>query len=599
VATLLISPGSAINHRVDSLLFRPAPFLTDTRNQLLNTTFQIVASQIDKRRAALLLALSLASATTEGVGLILLVPILALMTGNATAPGMLGEIAGWLGGREALGRMLALFVGLIALRGGLNLARTLVGLRVQRDLIDGLRLRAWRALLHCDWRVLSGMRQAGNANLLLTTIDRVGHGIERLLTAGVTVITLAGVGAASLAISPSLTAGALVGGALVILAYRGMRRRAHRLGVALDGVYDRIHAELTEGLSALRIIKSFGAEARTEERLRRELISLHQAERRFLRDNELGQLAMQVGNAAFLALIVWIALEYWQLDVMGMLPMIALFARGLPLLLTLQGCFQDIAYTRPAVEAATAMIASAEAAREPEANTGDKITLLPVSRSIALRDVTVQFEGRVRPALDRVSIELPVNTITALTGPSGAGKSTLADVIGGLLTPDAGRLLLDDRPLALALRREWRSRVTYVQQVPILFSGTVRDNLLWADPNADEHALRAALAEASAGFVLQLPDGLDTKVGEHGHQFSGGERQRLILARAMLRAPELLILDEAANALDRENDAAIAGAILSLRERCTVLVIAHGGALEEVADRAVRISGGIVKEHNA
>lgn len=596
MATLLISSGSAINHRVHSLLPSPDPFPTDTRNQLLNTAFQIVASQIDKRRAALLLALSLASAATEGVGLILLVPILAVMTGNATAPGMLADIAGWLGGRDALGRMLALFVGLIALRGGLNLARTLVGLRVQRDLIDGLRLRAWRALLHCDWRVLSGMRQAGNANLLLTTIDRVGHGIERLLTAGVTVITLAGVGAASLAISPRLTAGALVGGALVILAYRGMRRRAHRLGVALDGVYDRIHAELTEGLSALRIIKSFGAEARTEDRLRRELTSLHQAERRFLRDNELGQLAMQVGNAAFLALIVWIALEYWQLDVMGMLPMIALFARGLPLLLTLQGCLQDIAYTRPAVDAATAMIASAEAAREPEA---DGTIILPsVSHSIALRNVTVQFEGRARPALNSVSIVLPVNTITALTGPSGAGKSTLADVIGGLLTPDEGQLLLDDQPLELALRRAWRSRVTYVQQVPILFSGTVRDNLLWADPDADDHALRAALVEASAGFVLQLPDGLDTKVGEHGHQFSGGERQRLILARAMLRAPELLILDEAANALDRENDAAIASTILSLRERCTVLVIAHGGALEDVADRTVRISGGIVTERS-
>ncbi|MFY7837213.1 MAG: ATP-binding cassette domain-containing protein [Novosphingobium sp.] len=573
----------------------PTPTRT-YRGHLLTTALQIVSSQIDKRRAALLLGLSLASAATESIGLMLLVPILAVMTGQAAMPGVLGDAVARLGGREGLGMMLALFVVLIGLRGSLNLARTLVSLRVQRALVDGLRLRAWRALLHCDWRVLSGMRQTENASLLLTTLDRAGYGIERLITMWVTAITLAGVGIAALAISPLLTAGALVGGTLVIFAYRGMRRRAMRLGVALDSVYDRIHAELTEGLSALRVIKSFGAEAQTEHRLKRELSVLHQAERDFRRDNELGQLAMQVGNAAFLAVVVWVALEYWQFDVMDMLPMIVLFARGLPLLLTLQGCLQDIAYTRPAVDATTAMIARAEASPEPAADAG--IILPSATRTIGLRDVTVQFEGRAAPALDRVSMDLPVHTVTALTGPSGAGKSTLADVIGGLLTPDSGHLLLDGQQLDLGLRRAWRSRVTYVQQVPILFSGTVRDNLLWASPNADDSALRAALAEASAEFVLHLPHGLDTKVGEHGHHFSGGERQRIILARAMLRAPELLILDEAANALDRENDAAIARTVLALRTRCTVLVIAHGGALEDIADRKVRIAGGVISENS-
>lgn len=553
----------------------------------------IVLSQIDKRRAALLLALSLTSAATESVGLILLVPILAVMTGDTGASGLLGPVTAWLGGRSALGPLLVLFVLLIALRGLLNLARTLVSLKVQRALIDGLRLRAWHALLHCDWRVLSGMRQSGNANLLVTTIDRAGHGMERLISGGVTIITMAGVGVAALAISPRLTAGALIGGALVIIAYRGMRHRARRLGVALDEVHDRIHGALNEGLSALRIIKSFGAEARTEAQLAAQLRELHDAERRYMRDNELGQLALQVGNAAFLAVVVWVALDIWHVNVMDMLPMVVLLARGLPLLLALQACLQDIAYTRPAMEAATTMIAAAEAAREPD---GDATAHLESARhAIALKDTTVQFAGRARPALDCVNIVLPVHTITALLGPSGAGKSTLADVIGGLLVPDAGHLEIDGRRLEVGQRRVWRARVTYVQQVPILFSGTVRDNLLWASPQADDAMLRRALIEASAEFALALPQGLDTLVGEHGHQFSGGERQRLILARAMLRLPELLILDEAANALDRENDAAIAQTILRLRDRCTVLVIAHGGALEAIADRTVRIADGVIR----
>lgn len=539
---------------------------------------------------AALVALSLGSAATEGIGLILLVPILAVLSDNTALPGTLGKFSAMLGGPQSLGILLLAFVALVFLRALLNFYRALLALTVQRKLIDGLRLRAWRALLHCDWRVLSGMRQSDNASLLITTIDRVGVGVDRALSGGVVVITLIGIGGAALAISPGMTIGALVGGGLVLFAFRRLRQRARALGGELDGVYERLYAELGEGLGALRIIKSFGAEAATEQRLRTELVSLHTAERTYVRDNGLGQLALQAGSAALLALVVWVALQFWQADLVILLPMIALFARGFPLLMALQGCLQDLAYARPAVETAVALIERAEADREPDLPLDAEV---PVpARSIGLRGVSITYAGRASPALDNVTIDLPVRRITALLGPSGAGKSTLADVIGGLLMPDAGELLIDGQPLDFGLRRAWRTRVTYVQQVPILFTGTVRDNLLWAQPHADDATLYAALADASADFVKRLPDGLDTLVGENGHQFSGGERQRLILARAMMRVPQLLILDEAANALDPANDQAIAQAVMRLRDRCTVLVIAHGGALENIADRTARIVQG-------
>lgn len=539
---------------------------------------------------AALVALSLGSAATEGIGLILLVPILAVLSNNAELPGTLGRFAAMLGGQNSLGLLLLAFVALVFLRALLNFYRALLALTVQRKLIDGLRLRAWHALLHCDWRVLSGMRQSDNASLLITTIDRVGVGVDRALSGGVVIITLIGIGGAALAISPGMTIGALVGGGLVLFAFRRLRQRARALGGELDGVYERLYAELGEGLGALRVIKSFGAEAATEQRLRNELASLHTAERTYVRDNGLGQLALQAGSAALLALVVWVALQFWQADLVVLLPMIALFARGFPLLMALQGCMQDLAYARPAVETAVSLIERAEAEREPDLPLDAEVPA--PARSIGLRGVSVTYAGRTAPALDNVTIDLPVRRITALLGPSGAGKSTLADVIGGLLMPDCGELLIDGQPLDFGLRRAWRTRVTYVQQVPILFTGTVRDNLLWAQPHADDATLYAALADASADFVGRLPEGLDTLVGENGHQFSGGERQRLILARAMMRVPQLLILDEAANALDPANDRAIAEAVMRLRDRCAVLVIAHGGALENIADHTVRIVQG-------
>ena len=146
---------------------------------------------------------------------------------------------------------------------------------------------------------------------------------------------------------------------------------------------------------------------------------------------------------------------------------------------------------------------------------------------------------------------LPVGTTTILTGPSGAGKSTLADVIGGLVTPDTGELRLDGTALDPAARRGWREQVAYVQQEPVLFHTTIRENLRWAFPAADDAALDAALRDAAAHFVFALPEGLDTLVGDRGGRLSGGERQRIALARGLLRAPALLILDNFEQLADR------------------------------------------------
>jgi ATP-binding cassette subfamily C protein len=270
--------------------------------------------------------------------------------------------------------------------------------------------------------------------------------------------------------------------------------------------------------------------------------------------------------------------------------MVALFARALPLLGTLQEAWLNWRHSRPALDSALALIAAAEAAREPEAQGLAAPTL---AQAIELADVTMRF-GAGPAVLDQVSLTLPAGSITALAGPSGAGKSTLADLVGGLLAADSGTLKIDGTPLDPPLRRAWRRRVAYVQQEPVLLAATVRENLAWGAPDASEAAMLAALKGASARFALELPQGIDTRVGDGGRVLSGGERQRLMLARALLRAPALLILDEAASALDAENEAAIAEAIAALRGKITVLIIGHRGALAEVADRTIRLANGRV-----
>jgi ATP-binding cassette subfamily C protein len=290
-----------------------------------------------------------------------------------------------------------------------------------------------------------------------------------------------------------------------------------------------------------------------------------------------------------LAVLVWLAIERWHVGVAIVLPMVALFARALPLLGNLQQAMLNCANARPAVRDALQLIAAAEAAREEPAGTTPPPVL---GEALVLSNVSVRFAGEPRPALDRVSVAIPAKGITALTGPSGAGKSTLADLVGGLLEPDDGEITVDGLALAGSLRQAWRQRVAYVQQDPVLLSASLRENMRWAAPDADDARIEQALLAAAAGFALELPNGLDTMLGDGGRQLSGGERQRLMLARALLRDPALLILDEATSALDTENEQRISEALHRLRGSMAIVVIGHRGVLVGLADQEIRLENG-------
>ncbi|MFC0589905.1 ABC transporter ATP-binding protein [Novosphingobium aquiterrae] len=537
--------------------------------------------------AAWLLVLMVASALTESLGVMLLVPLLASL--GAADGGLLGSrLAAW-GVGLTLGPALAAFVLLVLLRAVINQARNAAGLRLELAVINALRQRAWRALLNADWRSLAQMRRSDSASVLISHIDRSGFGINQAAAGLAALITLAGLGIAGLAIAPFVTIGGGLGGLLVLWAYAGTRRRAAQLGEAMGRAYRTIHAGLGETLDALRTVKSLQGEARAEAGAFAGFADLTRTRIAYQRDLGRGQIALQGGGAAVLAVLVWLAVARWGLNGVQILPVVALFARALPLVGSLQEAWQNYAHSRPAIDAAYALIDLAEAAREAEL---PKTPPPYLRQAIALDAVTVRYAQADAPALDTASFSITAGSLVAVTGASGAGKSTLADVLGGLINPDTGDLIIDGIPLDPAQRRAWRSQVAYVQQDPAVLSDTVRANLLWAAPDADMARIEAALRDAACQFVLDWPGGIDTRIGDGERTLSGGERQRLMLARALLRRPGLLILDEATSALDSHNEALIAKALTGLKGRMTVVMICHRGALLALADQTISLDRG-------
>ncbi|MEQ1497705.1 MAG: ABC transporter ATP-binding protein [Novosphingobium sp.] len=548
-----------------------------------------LSPMISRPKAAVLAWLMLASALTEGLGLVLLVPLLTVLSRDQ--PGRLDRWLGALGIPVTLEALLGLFVVLVALRSAINQARLVMAERFQLGLIDQLRNRAWHALLHCDWRVLQSLRRSDSASLLLGEVERVGYGVQQAISAIGIVLTLAAILLAALTISPLVTISAGLSGVVVLAAYAGLRRRANVLGENLGRAFSDSYAAFSEGLSAMRVIKSLAGEDRAEAETQATVAAMRQAQIGYVRDRAMGQAALQLGGAAALALLVWLAVQHWGMGASAILPMVALFARALPLLGNLQESWLQWRHSRPALDATLALITRAEAAREPDSI--DPSAPL-FSHELRLRDVTVQFEEAEQPALNTISLTIPAGSIVAISGASGAGKSTLADLLGGLISPDSGIMTVDGQIIDPARRRAWRRRVGYVQQDPVMLAASVRENLIWGQDYSDS-AIESALAAASAEFALALPQGLGTRLGDGGRMLSGGERQRLMLARALLRRPALLILDEATSALDAENEALIAAALQGLKGQMAILLIAHRGALGDLADLTYRLERGQLK----
>jgi ATP-binding cassette subfamily C protein len=195
--------------------------------------------------------------------------------------------------------------------------------------------------------------------------------------------------------------------------------------------------------------------------------------------------------------------------------------------------------------------------------------------------------------VEALNLSLSPGDFVGIAGPSGAGKTTFADLLVGLIPPLAGRITVGGRALEGEVLAAWRQGVAYVSQDPFLFHDTVRRNLAWAIEGAGEAEMWAALELADAAAVVRrMEGGLDAVVGERGGLVSGGERQRIALARAVLRRPRLLVLDEAASAIDVAAEQALVARLANLSPRPTIVMIAHRPESLALCRRLLRLEDG-------
>ncbi|MFC8360340.1 thiol reductant ABC exporter subunit CydD [Streptomyces griseorubiginosus] len=347
----------------------------------------------------------------------------------------------------------------------------------------------------------------------------------------------------------------------------------------------RLSGHFLDVVAGLPTLKVFGRAKAQAESIRRITGEYRQATMRTLRIAFISSFALELLSTLSVALVavtIGMRLVHGEMHLYD----------GLVILILAPEAYLPLRQVGTQYHAAAEGLAAAEEIFEVLETPAPVTGTAPVpAGALALERVTVRYPGRSGDAVTDVSFEIAPGETVALVGPSGAGKSTLLNVLLGFVRPAEGRVRIGEADLAEVDLAEWRSRIAWVPQRPQLFAGTIAENVRLARPDADDTAVRQALADAGAReFVDALPLGADTVLGEDGAGLSAGQRQRLALARAFLADRPVLLLDEPTAALDGATEAEVVAAVRRLAAGRTVLLVVHRPALLGVADRVVRLA---------
>ena len=529
------------------------------------------------------LGLSLAGAAVEGIGILMLIPVIGALLGEGVPGGPLAILTGVLPqGPGGLSTILGIFTVLILLRFAILHGRNVMFARLEQEFVAQIRLRLFRSLSEAPWRAASRLAHGRIAHALSRNMDRAAHSIGALLRGAGALILLVVQAGLALWLSPVLTL--LVAGlsAVILLALAPIRRRAARLGQQMTLEDYQLFSTTTGFLTGLKAAKAHGLEADYLDRFTRAASGFSDQVVAVQRDGSLASLALQTGAALMAIGAVVLGHGWFDVPPESLIVILVLMVR-------LSAPLQALQATALAVrhgEAAWRDAQSLTTGLPRDARAG--ATPWPTAPAFSLSDVTRTPDPDQPPVLDALTAQIPAGQVTAIAGPSGSGKTTLCDLVAGLDGPDAGQVLMDGTPMDAETREALGQSLAYVGQATVPLQTTLAESLRWGAPEATDQEIWKALECVGADDLVRgLSDGLETELRLDGSHFSGGERQRFALARALLRKPKLMILDEATNALDIAAEEKVLRAIFAARQGATVVMVSHRPATAAMADHRI------------
>lgn len=542
-----------------------------------------------------MIILGLLSSLAETLGVSLVVLFIYSAMGETrlgeTTGGLFGvfldQIASNLGGSTTLAFVLFL---LIVARGLLGLAYSLFCTAIGQHISECVRNSLHEQYFAVSYQFIRKHEQGKLLEILATESWSVAAAHASFTRVVVNLCSIAVFLTVLFALSWKITVLALAGGLIATLVVRWLSAPTRILGASVKQLNVSLAAQILVSLQGMRTIRAFGQEAAQHARFR--LLSAD-ARAAALKLDRLSSVIYPVTEMAYLAILCGIigVGAYANVPFPTILATVALLYRLQPHIRELEGAVLHLAQLEPQLSSVLAMLDRTDKSYPPA---GFRPATL--KEAVRFEGVTFAYDLDRDPSVKAASFTIPAGAVTALVGASGAGKTTVVNLLLRLYQPDRGVITVDGVPLNQILRSDWLAMLAVSGQDVELVEGTIADNIRMARNKATASEIAAAGEVAGlARMAASLPQGYDTWIGQEGLNLSGGQRQRIGLARAVIRDPQLLILDEATSELDFELEKRLRAAICKRFSGRTILLITHRLETLSFVDHVICIQDGLVR----
>ena len=568
--------------------------------------FLFIFNRKQKLKLLLVTVFYLVTAAMETASLAVIYPFMTSLLDptNISTSGWYRLLSGFLSmpsDKAYLAVFSLLLVGLYVLKGLVLLLVYAIQIRVLAKIRCELSGNLYADLLHFPYSVLKKKNTAEVQSLLTTDISRVFNSVSALLSMVQQSIMAVAFVCMLLVIDIRMTCGLAVLLSVGFLLYRLVTGRLTT--AAGQRTRDAFIGMIQTVKESMGMLKQMMATRRQQFFIDRydSFKETHaQEEQRVLFYHRIPRVLFETMIMSTVLLFIWWTV-YSGKDFAAKLPMFITFAlttiKLIPVVSSLAGSANTLRYSSASSDRVYALMAECESSGSTE--THESPAACPLQEGIEIRHLSFGFEDGEKLLKD-VSFDIPAQKITAFIGKTGVGKTTLADVILGLYPVKEGTILADGRDITLD-PDWWAARVGYVTQTVLLRDTTVRETVFrgHAGQEPDEERIWKCLEDVQmAEYLRSLPEGLDTRTGENGMRFSGGQIQRLAIAQALYDDPAFLVMDESTSALDSETEAQVLKTLLKLRESRTILLITHRSTAMKVCDVVYLVEDGKVKKVN-
>ena len=487
------------------------------------------------------------------------------------------------------------FLTVIVIKNSVKILSKFIVEKIYLHLVKNIILDEFISFLSSRWQFFVTKDYGVLGNTLLTETEKIGHSFETAANILSNLLKIIFCILMCLMISWQLTLIVMTLTMISLIPVVLLGRTTYKVGKMHLSAFNEFQGTIIETFNGLKLIFGFGNQEKSINKVDRIISKRVKAAIRFVMIRAIAPLVHEPIGILIIVFAVYLATRYYMIAVSELIVILYLLKEMVSYAITIANQRNYIQNLAPALEQIYRLKDEADSMVQP---TGSQ-EIKNLKYDIVLKNVSFSYPNHDE-ALNDINIVIPRGKMIAFTGNSGSGKTTLVDILMGFYEVDKGEHLIDGVPFNKIDIRSWRKKIGYVPQEIFLFNSSIKDNLLWGTDHATDGEIYKACALSNAvEFIEKLPKMYNTIVGESGVRLSGGQRQRIALARAILRNPELIVLDEATSSLDSHSELLIQKAIEKISKQTTIIIIAHRLSTIKKSDYIyVFHNGTIIEEGN-